>query len=277
MATGDTTDAAGMYVLCGIPRGATFEVHAQGADSASGSMSLPIDQMFIRQDLIVGATEATVMVTGRLVASDSVPVQGATIRLRADTTVSATSEADGSFRLRVPARTGQLQVRALGFAPREELIEPPAEDGTGSATIRLGNLRLRTVQELGRVSIVADGATRERLEFEERRKFNFQGTFFDDEELAKLPVIRPAVLAGKVPRSFLDKNGKFYLAANGGWCLPHIFVDGGDYGGGDRDPTQYELQFWMQRAKRIEVYRATFAPVRYSGSGGCGSVVIWTK
>jgi hypothetical protein len=276
MATGDTTDATGMYVLCGIPRGAAFEVHAVREDSASGSVAFEVLDAFIRRDLTIARASSSMLVSGRLVASENVPVADAEVRLRSDSLVTTRSLADGTFRLRVPARTGQIQVRAVGFAPREEEIEPRvgAEE---SSELRLGELRMRTVQELGKVNIVADGWNRERLEFEERRKFNFQGTFFDDEELKRLPTIRPSALAGKVPRSRMDSRGLFYLERNAGWCKPRIFIDGVDYGNEKQDPRQGELKFWLERAKRIEVYRAAFAPARYTDFDGCGVVVISTK
>lgn len=282
MATADTTDAVGMYVLCGIPRGARLEMHADGADSAVGAITFNAVGGIARVDLTVGAPSATMLVTGRVLTTKGEPIASVLVSPPADSVAGVRTAADGRFALRLPARTAQLWFRAVGFGPVEIVVEPPV-DAEGAAEV--GDVSLQSVRELGTVSVVADGMTRQRLEFEERRKFNHQGTFFDDEELAKLPIVRPAVLAMKTPRSFLDRQGRFSLESNGGRCFPKIFVDGADHSppsGADvprhlRRLDQSELYFWLERAKRVEVYRDAFAPPRFADVEGCGAIVIWTK
>lgn len=176
----------------------------------------------------------------------------------------------------MPARTSQLLIRAVGYAPQERLIEPAAAISPEGAALRLGDIRLRSLQELGVVEITGTPMTKERLAFEERRKFNFQGTFIDDEELARMPVVTTQFLAGRVHRAALD-HGVFKLqrgASLGGlsYCKPRTYLDGVDESFGILD-----LEVVLKNAKRIEVYRAAFTPPQYTDFDGCGALVIWTR
>src|SRR5690606_15956532 len=195
--------------------------------------------------------------------------------LRSDTLVATRSGADGQFRLRVPARSAQLLVRAVGYAPQERLLEPAAGAARMPVEIQLRDIVLTSLQELGAVEITDAPMTERRLEFEERRKFNFQGTFIDDEELARLPTTTVQFLSGRVHRSALD-HGVFKLQRGAGlgglsYCRPRIFVDGVDEG------VSTDLKNLLPIAKRIEVYRAAFAPPRFTDFDGCGALVIWLR
>ncbi len=267
----DTSDAAGIFVLCGAPRGAVLSLIAVRGDSTFAWASVRADRALIRSDMTLGSSSLLSAVSGRVLSQLGEPVAGADIRLLQDSAVFTKSDSTGVFALLIPSRTSQLVVRSLGFAPIVYTFDPSA-NRAGSGAVELGDLRLEGVQLLPEIPVDARALSRERLEFEERRRFNFQGTFFTDDELSRLPLIRPSILASKVPRSMLTKGGEFVLAYNGGWCKPRVFVDGGDFGA-----DQSALHFWLQRARRVEVYRAAFAPARFTDFDGCGSVVISTR
>lgn len=271
LATAAETDALGMFALCGVPRGAELQVYAEapGAMSAmSATLAIVIDAPILRQDLTVGPATALMTVTGRLHGADTSAVPGAVIALRADSAISTLSAADGTFQLRVPARSSQLLIRAVGYAPQERVIEPAAASSSEGAAFRLGDIRLRSLQELGVVEITGAPMSERRLAFEERRKFNFQGTFIDDEELARMPKVTTHLLFARVNRSIMD-HGTFKLMRGSGYCRPRIFVEGVDEG------VSTDLKNLLPIAKRIEVYRAAFAPPRFTDFDGCGALVIW--
>lgn len=296
LATATNTDALGMYAICGVPHGAELQLYAevavrppQASDEASTSeplagatasramsatLAVLIDAAILRQDLTVGPADADLVVSGRLVGTDSVALGGAIVMLRSDTLVATRSGADGQFRLRVPARSAQLLVRAVGYAPQERLLEPVAGAARMSSEIQLRDIVLTSLQELGAVEITGVPMSERRLAFEERRKLSFQGTFLDDEELARIPMVTPEILAGRVHRSALYR-GSFRLqrgASLGGlsYCSPRIFIEGVDEGA-----IVYDLREILKIAKRIEVYRAAFAPPRFTDYDGCGALVIW--
>lgn len=296
LATATNTDAFGMYAICGVPHGAELQLYAevalrppQAGDEAStsepleGAMVPPamsatlavlIDAAIIRQDLTVGLADPDPVVSGRVVGTDSVALAGAIVMLRSDTLVATRSGADGQFWLRVPARSAQLLVRAVGYAPQGRLIEPIAGAARVPREIQLRDIVLTSLQELGAVEITGAPMTERRLAFEERRKLNFQGTFIDDEELARMPMVTPEVLAGRVHRSALYR-GVLRLqrgASLGGlsYCSPRVFIEGVDEGA-----IVYDLKDVLKLAKRIEVYRAAFAPPQFTDFDGCGALVIW--
>ncbi len=277
-----TTDDAGRYLLCGVPAGSRLELHALDMGGASVSLAINATGVgLVRQDLTAGANDAMMVVTGRVITSEGTPVADLYVSPPNDSTSGVRTTADGRFSMRTPARSTHLWFRAIGFGPVEMLVDPPVEGSTAD----VGDIELKTVQELGTVSIVGEVMTRERIEFEERKKFNFQGTFFDDEELRRVPIVTPAVLASKMHRAQIDRDGLFAFEANNGRCYPKVFVDGADYSPPSditlprelRRKDQTDLRFWLQRAKRVEIYRDAFAPARYSDVEGCGAIVIWTK
>lgn len=276
------TDDAGRYLLCGVPEGARLGLRALSVEGASVSLAInAIGVGVIRQDLTAGESGATMAITGRVLTSAGAPIADLFVSSPNDSTSGVRTSADGRFALRTPARSTHLWFRAIGFGPVEMLVDPPVEGSTAD----VGDIELKTVQELGTVSIVGEVVTRERLEFEERKKFNFQGTFFDDEELRRVPIVTPALLISKMHRAYIDRDGLFALESNLGRCYPKVFVDGADYSPPSeiklpreqRRKDQTDLRFWLQRAKRVEVYRDAYAPARYADVEGCGSIVIWTR
>ncbi len=58
-----------------------------------------------------------------------------------------------------------------------------------------------------------------------------------------------------------------------GPCDPRFFVDGWDLGPLD----VLDQEMYLRHAKRIEVYRAAFAPAQFNDFAGCGAVVVWTR
>ena len=56
-------------------------------------------------------------------------------------------------------------------------------------------------------------------------------------------------------------------------CTPELWVNGRH----DPDTAAVNLAASLQRAKRVEVYRAPFVPVQFSNLEDCGSVVVWTR
>lgn len=289
LATVTTTDALGMYAVCGVPQGAELHLHAEVARVAQGmadapnrsparaapsgsmsaTLSIVIDAPILRQNLTLGPAEPSLPVSGRLVGTGATALVGGVVMLLTDTMLTTHSGVDGTFQLRVPARSARLLFRAVGYAPHERVIEPAAAGTAGAAELKLADIRLRSLQELGTLTITGAPMSERRLAFEERRKFNFQGTFIGDEELARLPKVTASFLFSRVQRSKLE-NGSFTLASGAGYCRPRVFVDGNDEG-------TAQGWFYLQYAKRIEVYRAAFAPARFNDFDGCGAVVIWTR
>lgn len=266
-------DSTGAYRLCGVPVATNVTLVAVSADDGGGH-GLQTDTLIVaigpgaeRLDLVLGPSAPSIALTGRLVSAAGLPAVGEVL-VAGRPEQSARTDTLGALRLLVAPRSTQLLSRAPGYEPRTRLVDPvfgPTE-GVTLTLLPLG-------ATLDAVRIVESPLARLQREFEERRQFNHQGAFIDDSTLARYPVKSTRVLQANVPRSQVDRRGDFYLSFGSLPCRPRLFVDGADM----RVPDGIELQSWLERAKRIEVYRDAFAPARFADPAGCGAIVIWTQ
>jgi hypothetical protein len=228
--------------------------------------------------ILCGEPGATVRMRGRILGADGRPLPNVAILLMGDTTHRATTDSSGRFVMTAQRRSTQILLRAIGHQP--ELISfDPLDD-----QIELPDVALRrAAKELATVTVTGAPMTVRRLEFEQRRLANPGGRFFDDEELAKLPVVTIGAIVAQVPRasqpplkySLGGEPPPFQLSFNAAPCDPLFFVDGHREGRNPSVSGGQQADFF-QRAKRMEIYPGAFAPPQYIDFTGCGSVVIWT-
>jgi hypothetical protein len=272
MAAVDTTNAAGSYVLCGVPVGSEFTLRALGQDGlASGEIIMEAGTALQRRDLIVGEAGSKVRVSGRIVTKSGEPVANATVLVAGDSAATVRTGEDGRFVLdNVPRRSGQLVVRALGYMPLLQVVDPfdsdwPLEDVAVE----------RLPQELAAVTVTGAPMTASQAQFE-TRKASGQGYFIDDKAIAQLVQPNAQNIAAMVPRAAVQqtRQGPMLMMRRGSeFCRPRFFVDGYD----NRDISQDEEANYLRIAKRVEMYTANDAPPQFNDFNGCGSVVIWTR
>lgn len=272
MAAVDTANASGSYVLCGVPLGSEFTLRALGPDGvSSGEIVLEIGRALARRDLIVGASGEVVRLSGRVVNTAGEPVQNATVLVAGDSSATVRSGADGRFVLdRVPRRSGQLVVRALGYMPHLQIVEPFDADWPLDDV-----LVERLPQELATVTVTGAPMSASQAQFEARKAAG-RGTFIDEAEIAKLPQPNANNIAQMVPRIAVQQSrmGPMMMMRRGSeFCRPRFFIDGYDNRNIDAD----EENNYLRIAKRVEIYTANDAPGQFNDFNGCGSVVIWTR
>ncbi|MCC7003489.1 MAG: carboxypeptidase regulatory-like domain-containing protein [Gemmatimonadaceae bacterium] len=264
----DTSTVGGRYALCGVPREDRSTLWAGTSARGTGKLTHGQgDQAIVRRDLVLGDASAELRVIGRVLSENGDPIIGARVNALDDSTRTAVADSSGRFALSVSQRSQQLQVRAIGFEPGVLRVDPLSEPFLITETV-LATLDTRGAQSLAAVRINADRTTKRRAEFDERRYYE-QGYFLDDEELAKVPYRTPAIL--QFPRVFGGPEG-VALQQGAGTCPVRWYIDGMDIG----QPERGEPTYWIRIAKRIELYRAAFAPVRYQDRDGCGVLLIWT-
>jgi hypothetical protein len=264
----DTTSASGAFLLCGVPRDAFFSVVAVGTAAHTDEVGVGLGGAFTRRrDLIASGSDRSLVVRGRIIGGSGDPLADANVSLAIASGELAATDSGGSFELRgLPRRSGSLLIRAIGYHPRSISVDP-----VGDGDVDLGSIQLDAIAtELEGVRITERYWSAGAAGFEERRKYNPSGTFIDEDQLAIFPQVTGTALATLVPRSLGSKGG-LLLVRGIGHCSPRIFVDGLDMGSGEG------LGEWLDRAKRIEVYRAAFAPPRFNDFDGCGAVVVWTR
>lgn len=276
VASADTSDGIGMYALCGVPVGSEVALRAIGPGRAlSGEIIIAVSAPVIRRDLAIAPPDVVARVRGRITGPDGAPVPTATVAVAGDTARVARTDAEGRFVLdSVPRRSTQLVARALGFVPLLANVELADED------VDVDAIPLERVpQQLEAMLVRGEAMTAARVEFEQRRAANVGGRFIDDAQLSRLPTVTIGAVVAMVPRSSRPPQGlggeptPFQLERNGAPCNPLFFVDGfreGVLSGGEQEDR-------FRRAKRIEVYRAAFAPMQFTDFEGCGAVVIWTR
>ncbi len=279
IATVDTTSAAGLFTLCGVPIGTMVSIRALGGRWTSAERMVAIDAPVQRHDLIVGSNGMFARVTGRVVNRDGTALTGATISMSDDSTQSVVTDSSGLFVFAaIPQRSAGLVVRAVGYVPEALAIDP-----FGSA-VDMGTIALEPLPpELAAVHVTASPFERERLEFERRRQ-GALGDFITDEMLERIPTISANVVASMAPRlraqqprSLTADKPTLMMRRGFAFCAPRFFVDGLDVGQlEDKDERVHQWNL-LERAKRIEVYTANQAPAQFNDFDGCGSVVVWTR
>ncbi len=277
VATVDTTTASGMFILCGVPRDAEVSMRVGEDDAASGELLVSLDGLPVRRrDVVIGGTEATIIVRGLVRAPNGTPLANVAVSVIGDSARRAVTDVQGRFTIAgMPQRSTQIVLRAIGYQPELAAIDPlRGEVELPDVTLR------RAAREIATVTVTGAPMTVRRLEFEQRRMYNPGGRFLTDEDLARLPVVTFNAVRERVARSSVDE-GSFKLERNGAPCSPMNYVDGQRVGrvrGRDQKGNLEggEQAEWFQRAKRIEIYRAAFAPAQFTDFDGCGAVVIWT-
>lgn len=285
------TNDEGGYVLCGVPQGEAAAVESLGVAAVRGRVTLSalgtagragpllMEQMLahvVRRDLVIGGESRTSWIEGRLLTESGEPVRGGRVVSRSDSTLVATADSTGRFRLRVPRRSDQLIVRAVGRMPLQVELAVVDDDHD------LGDLEMpEAAQQLEAVTVVGAGASMERRAFDERRSLGM-GSFLDDDEIKRMPRVGANVVASRVRGASVvqvaPSDRRFVLQRNSPMgpavCAPRFFIDGSDLG---NELTGSEQEFFFEEAVRIEVYSAQQAPARYTDFDGCGVVVLWTR
>jgi hypothetical protein len=279
VAAADTSDAAGMYALCGLPTGSEVALRAIGAEGMrSGEIILAVEAVAQRRDLAVASPQTTGRLRGRVVGPGGDPIAMAAVAISGDSTATVRTREDGGFMLEsVPRRSLQLIARAVGFVPL--LTDVQVTD----ADIDLEDITLHRVPpELEAVIVEGRQITAAQLEFDVRRQRGM-GMFISDEQFERMPMPTVSAISSLLPRTRAVGAGHKTMlmlqrqSFGGGQitttCNPRFYVDGYDNGYLDAE----EQEWLIRRAKRMEVYTAQTTPPRYNDFGGCGVVLIWTR
>lgn len=287
VATVDTTDESGRYSLCGVPLAVDVTLSAAHEDGREvGEMITRLPVAVTARDLAVSDGSQTMVVEGRVTGPSGNPMPRANVATSLNADRPYLTDSTGRFRFVVPARSGQVLVRTLGYQPRVEHFAP--RDGT----VSVGDIALDPVGAVLDTRLITETPrTREEAEFYERKRLGM-GAFLDSTDMANWPRIGATAIAAytrswvraapAMPQLGADRRfdsshrtpfNVIYISRGIGQCRPALYIDG--YYLGVADPVdEYNT---LQRAKRIEIYTAALAPPRFIPFEGCGALVVWTK
>lgn len=274
MGTVDTTNALGVFTLCGVPRETTFGMRA-GADSlGTGELLLAIGaRPAARLDLVIGDRSRTAHVRGRVTNERGRPMEGARVQIPGDTVFGSRADQDGGFAFDgVPQRTAQLFVRAIGFTPQIVALEP------GSAEVEVSEIVMEVLPMLldtMRITAMTRARSLDELAFLERQRVG-AGVFLDETALLRYPYLSANTLQGLGSgiRSTGGSWPRLRMRSGMGMCAPRFFVDGVDFGLPVDGIEESQL---LRMAKRLEIHDQYFMPAAYFDRNGCGVVLIWTR
>lgn len=276
----DTVGADGRFALCGMREGAEVVVAAWHPDGRrTEAIVLTVLPGTFAHDLVLGDLARVAQISGRVTNATGAAVPRADVLASSSTSGIVRTDSTGKFLLAVPQGSRQLVVRALGFQPRVLDIRVAAD------AVDLGAIALEPVETvLDTVVIRAPAMTQAQAEFDYRRR-TLNGVFLDESALRRMPVVSPNAIVSqsrswvRVFRSGGGGPGEVRIfqgfSRTGGevLCKPRLFVDGRDWG---NEIEVDEINAMLALAKRVEIFRASFAPPQFVDFDGCGALVIWT-
>lgn len=267
-----TTDAAGRYKFCGLPKELEAELSARfAADSTPpvvvrfGAAAIGTATLFltVRDSAATaaggGAPVRSAIVRGVVVDSAGRPLRGVRVGLTSSTDATVTDSA-GIFSLSgQQSGTRVLVARRIGYQPAEMVVNL-TRTAPREVVVRLAAF----VPVLEAVYVEARrNAALERIGFSERQRAGF-GRFLTPSDLATKYAFVVSDYLRHLPAARAS-------GLSGGSCTTH-WVDGMRWLG---DPDDFVS---ASEVAAIEVYSGTYVPAEFqSFDGGCRVVVIWTK
>ena len=296
------TDASGVYRLCGVPTSSAVAIRATApsemgvTDVSTGNGLVELGGGLGLRNLLIAVTPGGNATGGvaraggaallvNVSRADGAPIAGAQVHVAGDT-VLAVSDATGRARLAdAPVGTRAIEVRAIGFAPR--LLAVDLRGGqTATASVRLA----ASAQLLDTVRVVGMRTDRWSSTGFDQRKALGQGYYIDRSEIERRASLRFTDLLRTVPGVTVAPSGQYtstVLAMRGTsiqGCSPIVFVDGIGFNNGPSaetgSGTGLNLDDFLvpSMVEAIEVYPSSAGvPAQYASSGGCGTILIWTR
>ena len=219
-----------------------------------------------------GDSQPSGAIVGAVRDSGGAPIRLASILAAG---VQALSDSAGRFLLeRVPAGKVTVNVRRLGFEPRQIVVE--LMDGERDSLV----VTLRTLpQTLPEVTAAADAHLRIHLAEFFRHRETGMGRYLDRAQMTKMRVSLLSDVLRRLPgvRVSPDRNGRYILRMGRSTrnCPPDFWIDN------VRAPFLNVDDIPLQDIEAIEVYNGPGAlPPEYNhrfGNPACGAIVIWTR
>lgn len=291
------TSESGNFAICEVPTDVPVILVAEHGSDASGYVEVQVPPRgLVGRELLVGrgAAAATVQAppevsgnmpvrrgSGRLVGqvrtSSGEPVARATVTLHGSLARDTTGD-DGRFQLaELPAGSHTLEARGIGWLPQRLIVDLTSRTAdTVVVTLTERVTTLATVNIAGRrptTGSVMDG-------FLQRRRQGM-GRFLTQEQIRDRNPFSVADLLRGIPGVRVESNmfDQNIFIRN---CAPHVWLDDNYLRDG---AAMLSLLVRPEDVAGIEIYPSlSTTPAQFqrldnaSGvSGGCGSVVIWTK
>lgn len=290
----------GRYVVCGVPTETTVRLRALGAEGASGVATFTSSATAIApRDLLLGRADAVAAspngqqapedsgavdivlrgeggVRGTVQTDDGRPLANAVVMLTAAGLDTRTDSAGRFVLTATPTGTWTLDVRALGYAPRQQSVDLMPGD-TVAQVVAMARAEVMDTVRVRANAILRTALGRNLAAFEERQRMGI-GRFVGPADLEEMVLFRFTDALREMPGIRLAMRGRstdrviLMRGARGG-CVPTVFVDR------MRMPGTEALDSFIppDNVAAVEVYQAGFVPAEFQDIfSGCGSIVVWT-
>ena len=231
---------------------------------------------FVVLATLPGHLAAQAVFRGRIVAdSTRQPISGVEVVLEKPAT-RLESNAEGRFSIGgVPWGIQTATIRKIGYRPvRLRLLV--AGDDTVQVEIRLQ----ASAVQLEPIEVTASTVRRGMEDYARRRIAGF-GRFFDAKDLRRAEGRRLSdLLQGVAGVRVITRGPRSVLISSRSNCPMAVWLDGAQLSGGSRRFTQDINEFPISQLEGVEIYTGlagTPAELTGSGSGSCGTVVLWTR
>ena len=288
------TDSLGRFLVCGVPTDTYLDLRASLDAYRDVTLQLVVadDAGVGRQDIVLGKepgfppgvadadttaalrgarTSATASLSG-VVLGTATPLPRVEVKRRGGSVVVATDSLGRYILDAVPLGTPTLDLRKVGFLPRQVTVE--VRPGHNTAP----DVYLTPITTLDSVRVVAE-RTRYR-EFESRARPSAFGYFLRADDIARKRPLLTSDLLRQMPGFAIARTSTSDLDvevtqprgetswSKPGPCLANIVIDG----------VPHQKINWIDPNSigAMELYPGTSTgPVQYQSA--CGTILIWTK
>ena len=297
------SDADGHFAVCNAPADATLFVRAAQGGEMSGVVVVrfPASRLLAR-DLVIGPSEPAgpdsvivvngksrtipslrrgpASLTGSVRGPTGMAIAGARVHV-AGASASAATGSDGAFELHgLPAGSGMLEVRALGFEPINtdvDLVAGPGSTNTKSVVLEKAFAALDTVRVIAGAAdvLVKSGFT--------QRRQSSPGHFIDRATIQNRHATEVKNIMQDIPGMMVMPHvpgggPSLLMKTMGQLCAPAIYVDGQRFSA-ENDAQDMLSTINPGTVAGIEVYNNPGqVPLAFGGTlaNGCGVIVVWT-
>lgn len=282
----DSTDANGVFRLCGLPSelDARLQANYRGVitadvpvNTSSSDADFLIRPLYISRSDTAGTRRGKALVSGRVTFAGGQPAAGSRVEIVGSDAAAVTNE-KGEFSLAgAPSGTQMLLVRHLGWTPREVPV-----DLSTAKPQRVAVQLQKFVPVMDPVVVTARSQKAlESVGFTQRQRGGM-GRYITGEEIARRNPIYLSDVLRTVPGLTVKMNGtrpEIVSTRVGGLtnqgCV-NYYVDGMRFQSVGGDANEFVNP---REVAGIEVYQSTLVPGEFIDPGGqaCTTIVIWTK
>ncbi len=283
----DSTDAQGLFKLCGLPNSMQATLQARKAGAVTAEIPIVLgdqeSELFARTLLLSSADSGTkigkAVVSGRVVLEGAPSNAGSRVEVLGTDIVTLTNE-KGEFTMQnLPSGSQVLLARHLGFGPETVPVDLSSHDPK-QVTIKLPKF-VATIDPV--VVTARRAANLDKVGFNSRQKSGM-GFYIGPDQLKNMHPNDLTDILQRVPglRVVYGPNGNDVTSSRGttslsggGGCVQY-YVD--DMPWTSAMPGDVNNFVNANEVVGIEVYAGPGAPPQYTrGMQDCTTVVIWTK